>query len=272
MEFSLKNGQHPYIHDFTVNLNGRNLNYEVAYVPDSLYDQKGKIQSVDIQKFKQSPLDYFFVYHFKANFKKGLNIVKHTYKYNLSGSVDYRYDFEYILSAASRWKGGKIEDFTLNVDLGPYESFYISKGFFKNASDWKVEGDYKVENIAETGGFHPADAVLFHSKTGKISFQKISFEPKAELFVYATTCFSCSVSNGNLPYSFYQDQEIQEPENELDRKILRNLPYARRGQVFKNPELRKFYESQKWYMPDKNFRAENAVLSKQEEDWARKFR
>lgn len=272
-----KNGHHPYMDNFLVNMNGSDLKYSVAYVADSLYAKNGKINAINLKNFSGNKsgnyIDFFYVYHFKAKFKKGLNIIKHTYRYNVSGSVDYLYDFEYILSAAARWKGGKIDDFTLILDVGEFETFSIEKGFFKNASEWEVEGDFKLENITGyPNSFIEKDAVKFHSRSGKLSFRKMNFEPKAELFVYAQKCLRCSAEEGYLPFSMYQEQFIEEPKNELERKIMKNLPYARRGLVFKNPELKKFYEKIDWYIPDPNFIAENAVLIKLEEEWVKKFK
>jgi len=42
-----------------------------------------------------------------------LNSVTHTYRYESSFSLGTFYSIDYILSAASRWKGKVIEDFTL---------------------------------------------------------------------------------------------------------------------------------------------------------------
>ncbi|MBR1620611.1 MAG: YARHG domain-containing protein [Prevotella sp.] len=36
-------------------------------------------------------------------------------------------------------------------------------------------------------------------------------------------------------------------------EIVRNLPYANRGYVFKKKKLRKFFNSMWWYMPDSNY-------------------
>lgn len=134
-----KNGHHPYMRDFNVELNNSVLKYNVAYVSDSLYNKKGKIKSLDLTKFNGNKsgnyVDFFYVYHFEANFKKGLNIIKHTYKYDLSGSIDYNYEFEYVLTAANRWANKQIDDFTLIIDTGEFETFSIDKTFFKNSEN-----------------------------------------------------------------------------------------------------------------------------------------
>lgn len=37
------------------------------------------------------------------------------------------------------------------------------------------------------------------------------------------------------------------------KRILRNLPYAHRGHIFKDKKLKKFFESKWWYMPDPSY-------------------
>jgi len=88
VEGAPKNGKHPYMSDFTVELNQEKLNYKVAYVSDSLYNNAGKIKAIDFKNFEGNKsgnyVDFFYVYHFEAHFKKSLNIIKHTYKYDLT--------------------------------------------------------------------------------------------------------------------------------------------------------------------------------------------
>jgi hypothetical protein len=57
---------------------------------------------------------------------------------------------------------------------------------------------------------------------------------------YWTELFALSIDN--------QD-EIKLKGN-IDKKILRNLPFAHRGYSFKNPELKNFYEKMDWFMPN----------------------
>lgn len=82
-----KNGKHPYMRDFTVNINQKIVPYEIAYVSDSLYQKDNTINSIDLKTFNGNKsgnyVDFFYVYHFKAKFKKGINVIKHTYNYDL---------------------------------------------------------------------------------------------------------------------------------------------------------------------------------------------
>lgn len=122
-DFFPKNGQHPYMNDFTVNLNQKILPYEISYV--STEDTKRELSLKDIET-NINEFDYaefYYVYHFNATFQPGENHLVHTYKFRLSGSVDYMYNFEYILTAANRWANNKIDDFTLTIDMGYYQNF-----------------------------------------------------------------------------------------------------------------------------------------------------
>ena len=44
-----------------------------------------------------------------------------------------------------------------------------------------------------------------------------------------------------------------------DLRVLRNEIYARRGRVFKDPILQKYFEAQAWYQPNPDFKDENAL-------------
>ena len=78
--FSPVNGHHPYMFDFTVSLNGSFLPYQIAFVKNSTYAKNHKIQNIDPKSLDNDvigdELDFQYVYHFKAKFKKEKNIVK----------------------------------------------------------------------------------------------------------------------------------------------------------------------------------------------------
>lgn len=271
-----KNGLHPYMRDFTVNLNDQILKYQIAYVKDSLYAKSGKIKSQSLDEvtkgiYDQNSVDFYYVYHFDAKFKKGLNTIKHTYCYDLSGSIDLSYDFEYILTAANRWANKQIDDFTLIVDMGEFETFSISKGFFQHEADWLINGIGKVSSVkGQANALIEKDALKFSIQKGNLIFQKKNFKPKGELFLYAVNSLMDEDFDSKedlLPFSYYQQDRISAPKDELSRKILKNLPFARRGYVFSNPEIRAFYENQEWYIPNPNYVSEVAYLTEEEKRW-----
>ncbi|MFC4162756.1 YARHG domain-containing protein [Epilithonimonas zeae] len=271
-----KNGQHPYMRDFKVELNNSVLKYNVSYVSDSLYNKNGKIKSLDLTKFNGNKsgnyVDFFYVYHFEANFKKGLNIIKHTYNYDVSGSIDYNYEFEYVLTAANRWANKQIDDFTLIIDTGEFETFSINKTFFKNSNEWLINGIGKTEDIkGNKNSFIENDALKFHLQKGNIIFQKKNFKITGDLFLYAQNYWG----NQNLeyiPFSYYQEDKIAEPKNDLERKILKNLPFARRGYVFQNQDLNQFYKTMEWYIPNPDYKPETETLTEREKKWVKRWK
>ena len=271
-----KNGMHPYMRDFTVQLNGEMLKFSIAYVTDSAYRKNGFLTSKKLPDIltniaDANYVDFFYVYHFKAKFKKGLNIVKHTYHYDLSDNVYCNYQFDYVLTAANRWANKQIDDFTLVLDIGEFESFNVGKDFFKSRNDWLINGIGKsMEVKGAQNTITDKDAVEFHIQKGNLVFQKKNFRPAGELFVYSRNYMEEERAN-YIPFSYYQHDQIEKPVTELQKRILRNLPFARRGYIFQNPDLKKFYEKQEWYIPNPNYEPDVSTLTEIEEQWINKW-
>src|SRR5690606_14218965 len=114
--------------------------YEISYVSSEDIKKEFSLKDIETNKTEFDYAEFYYVYHFNATFKPGENRLVHTYKFRLSGSVDYIYNFEYILTAANRWANNKIDDFTLNIDMGDYQDFYINPTFFKSVNEWSVNG------------------------------------------------------------------------------------------------------------------------------------
>lgn len=269
-----KNGNHPYMRDFTVELNNTILKYDVAYVQDSLYIKNGKVNSIDLTNFEGrkegNDIDFYYVYHFNATFKKGLNIIKHTYSYDVSGGICYNYMFNYVLTAANRWGNKQIDDFTLIIDNGEFETFNVLKTFFKANSDWIINGIGKMENSTKYGD----DYTRFHIQKGNLIFQKKNFKPSGELFVSSTSpyCDEDYEPMEYLAFSYYSWNEIPEVLTDFEKKVLKNLPFARRGYVFKNKELQKFYTNLDWYIPNVNYIPVLNNLHEIEKKWIEKYK
>jgi hypothetical protein len=263
------NGLHPYIDKFTVTLNNVPLQYQVAYVADSLYAQNGAMNVLSESEIKNENNWFYYVYHFKAKFKKGLNIIKHTYTYNLSGSVDMAYNIHYVLTAANRWANRQIDDFTLIFEPGNFESFYIDCNFFTNHNDWSIDGIGRKSFIPDSEAYYlRGNQVEFHIRNGKITFQKKNFKPAGELYIFSMNSFlydGFDYQRDCLPFALLQQDRLADPVDILSKKILRNLPFARRGYVFTTPEIQKYYETKtNWYIPDKNYKADINALSEKE--------
>jgi hypothetical protein len=266
-----KNGLHPYMNDFTVEMNDTILKYDVSYVKDSLYNNSGRIESIDLNTFEGEThgnyVDFYYVYHFNATFKKGINIIKHTYKYDLSGGICYNYNFEYVLTAANRWSNKQIDDFTLIIDAGEFESFNIEKSFFKESSDWLITGIGKTGNTTNEN----KEFATFNLQKGSIIFQSKNFKPSGELYINSLYC-SMGTPNNDLPFSYYVQNGLLEPTTEFSKKAFKNLPFARRGYIFKNKELQKYFEGMSWYIPNPNYIPDVTDLHILEKKWIEKYK
>ena len=271
-----KNGHHPYMFDFTVNLNNAFLPFQIAYVTDSLYAKGGKIKSIDLNTFNGNKdgnyIDFRYIYHFKAKFKKGVNILKHTYKYNISGGIAYNYHFDYILTAANRWANKRIDDFTLIIDMGAFQTASIERTFFKSGKEWLLSG---IGKITETALKTPGDSTElnttnFYVQQGLLIFSKKNFSPKGELHIEDRALWFYQSAGFPIDYPFTIDlpnfKYETEPKTEEEKRLLRNLPFARRGYIFKDKTLQAFYNKQDWYQPNPSYIPEVEHLSQKEKE------
>lgn len=247
-------GINPYIKDFYVAMNGSTLAYtnHITHGPD--FDATA-----------ETVCDYACVYAFKAKFKHGKNIVHHTYKYHTSYGILNAFDIAYKLTPATRWANRQIDDFTLQVKAkNTAKHFIIPNAVFSGAPFVVSEGTGKIrENTSPTRG-HVVEVSL---RNGTLKWQKNSFRPTAELSILsADELFrgkSCSLG------SFYDrgriySINIQNDGSATDGHVLRNLPYASRGHIFKNAKLKQYFESLWWYMPDSLYRDATADFTEQE--------
>ncbi len=284
---------HPYMRDFTVKINGQELRYEVSHVESTEegYYANGQFREMSNQKavdlaresdFMEFP--YIFVYHFNSVFKKGLNIVEHSYVFSESGYVGAQYCFDYVLTAANRWANHQIDDFTLNLDLGNRTSFDVAENFFKGQGGWTINGigRQNEENI------HDSKVLRFHIQEGIASFHKKNFHPEGELYVERpfylenegafygevnpcerTTSFDFKKAYTAAIETFYAGEEDVVCDNISDdmKKILRNLPFAYRGYVFKTKMLQDYFESTDWYVANPDYVSDMKDLSEDERTW-----
>ena len=120
-------GVHPYIKNFSVEMNGMKLSHKNAV---AVNDENEKLDFVNlkewdfdsensgmtlINKNNKESKTFSYVYYFDAEFKPGKNIVHHTYSYQLSIIVGCSWLLDYKLSPAARWANKCIDDFTLLV-------------------------------------------------------------------------------------------------------------------------------------------------------------
>jgi hypothetical protein len=265
------NGHHPYMFDFTVSLNGNFLPYQIAFVKNSTYTKNHKIQNIDPKSLDNDvigdELDFQYVYHFKAKFKKGKNIVKHTYRYKLSRGVCYYYDFNYVLTAANRWANKQIDDFTLILDMDDFQTASIRKTFFKNTNEWTFNG---IGKITEN-----PDYTNFYIQQGILVFEKKNFVPKGELSVEEESSYCREAgSNQKFIFSLGKNRELGDPTEKTpeEKRIIRNLPFARRGYIFKDKTLQDVFKTEDWYQPNPSYVPEVEALTEEEKQLIKTFK
>lgn len=276
-DFAPLNGQHPYMQNFTVNLNNEVLPYKIDYVSTENKKKSFSLNEISNTDADVGYTDFYYVYHFNATFKPGENKLVHTYKFQLSGSVDYMYNFDYILTAANRWANKQIDDFTLNIDMGNYQDFYINPTFFKSIDEWHINGigkmldKYKTEYRNSNG----QKASAFFIQAGSIQFKKQNFHPKGELFLFTNNFLTGSEIfdlDWYLPLSTEKIIYFDGVKSENALKVLQNLPYARRGYVFTNKILKEYYENINWYIPNHSYVPEPKELEPEELKWLTEIR
>ena len=233
---------------------------------------------------------YYFVYHFNAHFNPGLNIIRHTYDFFGSDLVQEEYLFNYVLTAAKRWANNGIDDFTLEINMGDRQSFSVQPTFFKNANEWTFTGKGKVDERKDML-FVCEDCPMFHVQSGSIVFRKKHFHPEGELFVVRDSFYISE----SFDYRKKEERSIYDPEGFVEgfktqycnlaldpydntpinmsnmtaeqKRILKNIPFAYRGYVFKNQDVQRYFNSTDWYVPNPEYKSDMTTLSKGEKDW-----
>ena len=295
---------HPYISNFTVEMNGKPLNYQVAHVNFSSgdwvkrprlpkYYHDGQIDTVNFQAnlavlrdsdwAMNASIDY--AYHFLAHFQPGLNIIHHTYQYKVSAVAGYDYYLHYVLTAANRWANHQIDDFTLILDMGDCQSFVVDPSFYNAIDEWQIEGAGRKNTHKDTHlDIGPKAWAMFHIRHGKAVFHKANFHPNGELQLYGTyylyihssitkeEYFSIVAERYFCPWRRLQQDKYPFdlkalPFTRDERRILRNIPFAYRGYCFKNKDLQAFFSSTDWYLPDSTYTPDLEALTPEERRW-----
>lgn len=305
--------EHPCIRNFKVVMNGEPLKYEVAHIDyhfvegrrvSDPYVRDGQIVGLTIEECEKrlSEMEALeaicdYVYHFKAKFRPGLNIIQHTYQFDISYSQTRAQDFwdswfPYILTAANRWANHQIDDFKLYINMGDRMSYSINNspyynGFFEKASEWTINGKgrYSVGYVKDEKEYP-----VFHIQEGGLIFHKENFHPDGELYLSYHTGWIYKWD------SEWKDGDPESAERIMDyfkkqyiplrvarnvikedpyyttftpeqRRILKNLPFAYRGYIFNSKELQDFYESTPWYIPNPDYKADVEKLTEEEQRW-----
>lgn len=279
-----KQGRHPYIENFSVSLNQKLIAHKVSIMPISQEEERKPLYTLkDLQKKSVIPTiddvnqaQLFYVYHFPATFPPGETKVKHVYDYAISGAVFTTTSIDYLLTPALRWANKQIDDFTLIIDLGEFQQYHIAPHFFQDLSSWTSQGRVKIamENVRNEMSGESSLMMTVWQHQGSVTFHAKNFRPQGELSIFTNRFMhqdeiidakSLKLSLEELPW--LEDKTLK---NNFTRKVLENFPYARRGHVFQNQQLKAFFENQPWYMPDpKN---PNITLNEAEKTWLKELK
>lgn len=268
-------GIHPYISDFTVVMNGERLTYLNAVV-QAEYDKDCDFQPLNLQQWKSydevkmrngeelpnnsllydsardSLTGFAYAYYFVARFKPGRNTIHHTYRYRMSYGVGRTFEVPYWLMPAMRWANRQIDDFTLRIKAtNTAKHFFVEDSLFTQAEFAVAEGKGKVKKTKNWDDLFVEVAL----RNGTVEWHAQNFKPKANMTIQSAERlhyddFELGTfydrSDNYLPGSYLIEPDMSEAR----RRILKNLPYASRGYVFKDKKLQKYFSRFWWYMPD----------------------
>ena len=229
------------------------------------------------------------VYYFRANFKKGENIVEHSYRYIKEGGSGY-VDFDYVWTTISKWKNQKVDDFEVVIEPG---NAFIEMPVIetKNGKEmkWELVGegntDYGYKIFSDEDGKEKKHKYFYAKlKKGYLHFKTKDFKPENEFYLTLITSLDANyyfpektekgfklrdnfsdagVAGTNLEY--YLEHDLKNiTDDEL--RIIRNYPYALAGYDFSDKKLKDYFSKFLWYIPI----GKNVTLEKDEYEWIKK--
>lgn len=288
------NSEHPFIYNFEVEFNGTKLGYKnaLAWSDNEKFITKKDLEtwridgwegSISSDQYPDSVKSIAYVYYFDVTFAPGVNRVHHTYSYKMSESVGTTFQIAYKLSPASRWAGGRIGDFTLNINVPNTAKHFLAQCASLVNIDPKVTagmGKFRRENSADENSV--SNTMEISLRKGSLSWHVLNFAPEDELYICSADVHT--TFDREAPLGAYYDRtntmQLQSPyaddeedgksakntlPEELRKAIIRNLPYAHRGRIFKRKDLDQYFRSLWWYMPDPNYTDDTSDFT--ESDW-----
>ena len=282
-------GIHPHIHDFTVVMNGRQLTFTNAVVKEE-YDVPCDFKPLDLKRWKSygevkmrngedlpnnsllydaerdSLVSFAYAYYFEARFLPGRNTIHHTYRYLMSSGVDRCFHVPYWLTPAMRWANRQIDDFTLHISA-PHscKHFCVENSLFAQSQFVVTEGVGKVR----TTKCYDEQFAEIVVRNGTVTWHARNFKPTDDMHIqsaerlyfdnYKLGTFY-DRSNNYMPGSYM----IEMNQSPWQRRILKNLPYANRGYVFRDKKLQRYFSQFWWYMPDPQWKADTRDFTPRE--------
>lgn len=169
----------------------------------------------------------------------------------------------------------------LGIRSSEFGFFFFYATFFNDAGDWKIAGKGR-KNM--TTLYEKRNAV-FHILNGLTNFH-----PNGELSISKPNMMYYIWNNHDSPNSPAKVPEIIKEQrfnlykgmatsgvdykdfSREQRQILRNVPFAYRGFVFKTKKLQDFFNSTKWYVANPNYKVDMNELTEDEKEWVEYWR
>ena len=294
--------EHPYIEDFTVTMNGQPLSYKTSIVRAGSEEESTDFKPLSMQEWRlpnsnsmdeedwgnnlinkktKESITFSVAYLFKANFKAGKNVVHHTYRYQMSNGIYMTFEIPYWLTPAMRWANHQIDDFTLRIQAkNTAKQFFIQDTGLWNGANWTVtQGKGKVHKYTK-----PEDSdqqyYEFSLRNATVEWHKKNFRPTENFNIisgdvvlfYPEDHFKLGRFYDRTAYVLFPNawddsadfDKVVNTDGLGVSRILRNLPYASRGYVFKDQKLQAYFNSLWWYMPDPNWKQDTSDFTEQE--------
>lgn len=273
-------GKHPYISDFTVTMNGKTLPYRNAVVI-AKEDGNSDFRPVNLKQWSlaedisdnllryehtDSTETFAYAYYFSAPFHEGINKVHHTYRYKMSFGVGRTFDITYWLKPAMRWANKRIDDFTLRIKAeNTAKHFCFADSLFTSGHFIFTDGIGKIRTIQRTYDGQWKEVTL---RNGTLEWRAKNFVPRDNINIYSADYLYAF--DDNAPYGSFYDRGknftfwTEQNNKKVDEHVLRNLPYAHRGYVFKSRQLRRYFSKLWWYMPDPSYQPAKSDITPNE--------
>lgn len=199
-----KAGVHPYISNFSVEMNGLSLphrnavvamkygleggGYEMlpvnlkewkAYgeVPDSILPHGSMLYSPRLD----SIVPYGYGYFFDATFLPGKNTIHHTYRYHMSKNVVNRFSIPYWLTPAMRWANNRIDDFTLRIKADIGVGVCLEDSLFMKHPFTSADGGGQIYSFERNTGYYKKHYTLAFPNGSYIEWHAKDFVPRKDI-------------------------------------------------------------------------------------------
>lgn len=246
---------HPEINNFTVIVNDEVLDYKVAKIDSTNFKStQGKLNGND------------FIFYFKVRFKKGLNIIQHTYNYQGSGVADISNPgpfYSYRLTTGKLWANKQIDDFELQIKMSADSYFTVPLSFTNDEIvNWEIVGSGNIGKVSP-GKSKKRNIRLI---SGYLVYKTQNFKPSTDLRIERISPYSQIQDFKDIYYRgmYSNPRELKDLSAE-DLRLLRNSFFAVHSYLFKSKDLSDYFSLFDWYIPNQEIDSEEILFNEWEE-------